>query len=96
VRLARGKKVLRSIGANVRRLRVRAGLTQEALGELARVQARYVQDVERAHASQLSVVVLAAIADALEVDVRVLFRAAELFPARPGRPPKKTRTQRAT
>lgn len=92
--LPRGKKVLRSIGANVRRFRERAHLTQEELAEAARIQSRYVQDIERARALQLSVVVLVAIADALDVDERALLRPAELQPARPGRPKKTTRKER--
>lgn len=86
--LSRENRVLRSIAGNVRRLRERAGLTQDELGERARVRGRYVQDIERARAFQVSVVVLVALAKVLGVDERVLLRPAELPPARRGRPPR--------
>jgi transcriptional regulator with XRE-family HTH domain len=94
VEFTRGTVLLRSIAGNVRRLRERAGLTQEALAESARVREKYVQDVERARALQLSVVVLAALADALGVEVAQLLRPAALPPARNGRPRKTTKSRK--
>jgi transcriptional regulator with XRE-family HTH domain len=78
--------VLRHIAANVRKLRLRRGMTQEQLAEAAHVEARYVQDVERAM-TNLSIDVLVALASALEVDERMLFRPREMASPKVGRPP---------
>jgi transcriptional regulator with XRE-family HTH domain len=79
------KRWLEYVGANVRRLRLRRGLTQEQLGELASIAPRYVQDVERGR-TNISFVVFIGLADALEVDPRDLLRPAKLAAPKPGRP----------
>jgi transcriptional regulator with XRE-family HTH domain len=79
---------LQSIAANVRRLRVRRGLTQEELAELARQDLSYLQRVERG-SSNLSMSVLLALANALEVPPGLLLRRAPLPPIKRGRPPKR-------
>jgi transcriptional regulator with XRE-family HTH domain len=84
---ARGKVVRRYIAANVRRLRVRHGWTQERLAELANIEPRYLQDVEKAR-TNLSLDVLVGLAQALKVDEWELFSPARLAPSRPGRPRK--------
>lgn len=73
------------LAANVRRHRVERGLTQEALAGLAGLEARYVQRIE-ATAANPTVTVLAALAGALNVDIRALFEPAEPEPRRVGRP----------
>ena len=83
---ARAEEVLESIAANVVRLRTARGYTQEALAERAELDLRYLQRVERAKVN-LSVAVLAQLADALDVAPGRLFRRAKLAPARRGRPP---------
>ena len=55
---------LRSVAANLRRLRLRRGLTQEALAERAGLDLSYEQRVERG-ATNLSMSVLVALARAL-------------------------------
>ncbi len=75
----------RSVAANVRALRERRGLTQEALAELAEVAPRYLQEVERARTNP-SLDMLVVLADALDVEPRRLLRFAQLVPRRPGRP----------
>lgn len=87
----RVRAVLASIGANVRGLRMRRGLTQEALAEKCALEPRTVQAVERGR-TNLSIAVLVSIASALDVDCRVLMRPGELQPPRAGRPPKSALT----
>jgi transcriptional regulator with XRE-family HTH domain len=82
--------LLRSIAANVRRIRLRRGLTQESLASRAEQDLSYVQRIERA-ATNLSVAVLYAIARALDVAPGVLLRTSTLRPSPRGRPPKKRR-----
>jgi transcriptional regulator with XRE-family HTH domain len=70
--------------SNVRRLRIRRGLTQERLAELAALDDRLVQRVKAAE-TNMKIAVLVAMA--LDVDLRRLLRPAEM-PKRPGgRPP---------
>ena len=85
---ARAETVLTYIAANVRRTRIRRGLTQEALAELAEIDVTYVQRVERAEVN-LSINVLVALADALEVAPTRLLRRAVMPARRVGRPRKK-------
>lgn len=84
--------VLGYIGANVRRLRLAKGLTQEALAEAADLDLRFLQRVERAQ-TNVSVPVIVALADALEVLPGALFRKGVLPEAKPGRP-RKARSSR--
>jgi transcriptional regulator with XRE-family HTH domain len=81
---------LASIAANVRRHRLRRGLTQEALAERAGQDLSYLQRVERG-ATNLSASVLFALAVALDVPPGLLVRKARLAPSRRGRPPKAKR-----
>jgi transcriptional regulator with XRE-family HTH domain len=83
--------VLTHIGANVRALRTRHGLTQERLAELADLDLRFVQRVERGQ-TNLSVAVLVALAEVLETTPAALFKKAALPAARVGRPPKARRS----
>ena len=82
-------QVLGYIGANTLRLRQQRGVTQERLAELADLDLRFIQRIERA-ARNLSIGVLVPLADALGVDPRELLAPAELLPARRGRPKKPT------
>lgn len=81
---------LGSIAANVRRARLRRGLTQEALAERAGQDLSYLQRVERG-ATNLTVGVLLALAKALGVPPAALVRKARLAPIQRGRPPKRKR-----
>lgn len=81
---------LRSIAANIRRLRARRGLTQESLAERAGIDLSYEQRVERG-VTNLSINVLVALAGALGVAPSVLLHKAALPVLRRGRP----RTRRA-
>ncbi len=78
---------LRSIAANVRRLRLGRGLTQEALAERAGLDLSYEQRVERG-ATNLSMSVLVALARALGVPPGLLLRKARLSTPQRGRPRK--------
>lgn len=71
-------------------MRVRQGLTQEKLAELADLDLRFIQRLERAE-SNVGVFALCDLADALSVPVGALFRKAELPPVTKGRPPAKKR-----
>ena len=64
--------VHRRLGANVRELRVRRRLTQEALGERAGLSHKFVGEVERG-VSNPSIESIAAIARALDTDIADLF-----------------------
>jgi DNA-binding XRE family transcriptional regulator len=81
---------LRYIAGNVRAWRIRRGLTQEALAEIADLDLRFIQRIERG-LTNLSMAVLVALADALDVAPQALLRAAKMSPSRPGRPRKVTR-----
>jgi transcriptional regulator with XRE-family HTH domain len=76
---------LQNIAANVRRLRLRHGWTQEELAERAKIEPRYVHSVEAARANP-TVRVLVALSRELEVDPPALFRPAKFSKQRPGRP----------
>jgi transcriptional regulator with XRE-family HTH domain len=80
---------LESIAANVRRVRLRRGFTQEVLAERAGQDLSYLQRIERG-ATNLSVGVLFALSVALDVSPGILVRKARYRPARRGRPPKRT------
>jgi len=90
-RSARVTTVLGYIGANVRRLRLKKGLTQEALAEVAELDLRFLQRVERGQ-TNVGVAVVVALADALGVAPGVLFKKAVLPDVKPGRPRKVRRT----
>jgi transcriptional regulator with XRE-family HTH domain len=80
--------VLTHIGANVRARRIKLGLTQERLAERADLDLRFVQRVERGQ-TNLSVAVLVALGEVLELAPPGFFRPAELPEPRVGRPPKR-------
>ncbi|MDI1429617.1 helix-turn-helix domain-containing protein [Polyangium sorediatum] len=86
-RPARVVEILGYIGANVRRLRLSRGLTQERLAEAAGLDLRFLQRVERGQ-TNVGVAVVVALADALNVPPARLFRKAALPEAKPGRPRK--------
>ena len=87
MRSATTKTILAYIGANVRRLRERKGLTQEKLAEAADVDVRYLQRIERGTVN-LSVDALVALAESLGVSPTSLFRPAKVTLPRVGRPAK--------
>lgn len=64
------KKIL---AGNVRRLRVSAGISQEALAERARLHRTYVSSVERAHRN-ITLENICALAEALGVPPSSLLR----------------------
>lgn len=76
---------MRYVAANLFRARVRAHMTQEQLAELADIDLRFLQRVERGQ-TNVSVAVVVALADALAVPVGALFRRASLPEAMRGRP----------
>jgi transcriptional regulator with XRE-family HTH domain len=88
MRNAHTRIILGYIGANIRRIRKRHGLTQEELSEAADLDARFVQRIERGQIN-LSIDVLISIADALTVKPTMLFRPEKLLPSRVGRPAHK-------
>jgi transcriptional regulator with XRE-family HTH domain len=61
-----------AFGANVRRLRLQRGGTQEVLAELVGVHPTYVGGIERGERNP-SLEKVIALARALQIDVRVLF-----------------------
>lgn len=83
-----GPRILGYIAANVRRTRTRRNMTQEKLAEAAGLSSVHVQRVERAEVN-MSVTVLAALAEALKVSPATLFKAAKFTPAATGRPKKR-------
>jgi transcriptional regulator with XRE-family HTH domain len=82
------KLYIERIGANVARLRIAQGLTQEALAEAADIAPRSVQRMERA-TQDVTITALVAIAEALGVPPGALLRPARLLPAIQGRPRRK-------
>jgi transcriptional regulator with XRE-family HTH domain len=84
------RTLLRSIAANVRALRIRQELTQEQLAEAAGLDPTFVQRIERG-STNVGVVALALLGDALEVWPAVLLKRAEPAVRRPGRPRKTSR-----
>ncbi|MBI5529066.1 MAG: helix-turn-helix transcriptional regulator [Deltaproteobacteria bacterium] len=88
MRSSRTTLLLRYVGANVRRLRVRRGMTQEGLAEAVDLDSRYLQRVERGTVN-LSIDVLVALADVFSVLPSRLLRRAEPESPKTGRPRKK-------
>jgi transcriptional regulator with XRE-family HTH domain len=85
---ARAQEFFDYIAGNVVRARARAGFTQEKLAEMAELDLRFLQRVERGR-TNMSVAVVVALADALGVLPGSLFKKATLPEVRRGRPPKK-------
>jgi transcriptional regulator with XRE-family HTH domain len=73
------------IAANVRRLRVRLGLTQAQLAEQAGFNGRHLQRIERG-VVDMRVESLGKLAQILGVTPGALLRPARLEPSTPGRP----------
>jgi transcriptional regulator with XRE-family HTH domain len=92
---ASASAVIAYVAANVRRARLRRGLTQEELAEAAGVDLTYLQRIERGTANP-SVRVLVSIANALDVPPSRLFRKARMPQRRRGRPPGRQRRSTAT
>lgn len=90
MRDAETRAVLESIGANLRKLRLREGITQEALAERAGMEVRFTQRVERGKID-IAISTLARLARALGVAPSVLLRPAKLEAAKPGRPPQQAK-----
>jgi len=72
--MSRIHKVRKQIGANIRSLRKRNGLSQKALGEKADLHCVYISEVERA-TKAISVEALWKISKALRVSLSRLLRA---------------------
>jgi len=85
---ARSRDVLKSIAANVRRLRSKRKLTQQQLAEEAGVDLRYLQKIEAAEID-FGVSLLEVLADALDVKPSTLLKSARLASPVRGRPPNK-------
>jgi DNA-binding XRE family transcriptional regulator len=80
------RALLESVAANVRRCRQKRDLTQEQLAELAGIELRSLQNIETGR-TNLRVVTLHRLAEALGVAPAVLLEPGKL-PTRPrGRPP---------
>ena len=79
--------LLESIAANIRRWRVKRGLTQENLAEGLAVDLRHVQRIERG-SLDIRMTTLARIAAVLETTPGELVRKAKLAPPKRGRPKK--------
>ena len=77
------------IAANVRRLREKRGLSQERFAEVAGLDFRFSQRVERGRLN-FSIETLVRLAAALDTTPGTLLRPAKLSPPKPGRPRKKT------
>lgn len=76
------------IAANVRRLREKRGLSQERFAEVAGLDFRFTQRVERGRLN-FSIETLVRLAAALDTTPGALLRPAKLSPPKPGRPRKK-------
>jgi transcriptional regulator with XRE-family HTH domain len=85
--------VLVYVGANVRRLRLAQGLSQEQLAEVVGLHWTYVQRVEQ-RGVNISLSVLLMLAHALDVKPEALLKPAKLPPLKRGRPPKKPPTKK--
>jgi transcriptional regulator with XRE-family HTH domain len=86
------EEVLTHIGANLRARRQKLELTQERVAELANLDLRFVQRVERGQ-TNLSVAVLVALAEVLGCAPAAFFKPAILPAARLGRPRKRPATR---
>ena len=61
-------KILTSFGCNVKTIRLKKKLTQESLGELAQINAKYLGEIERGEKNP-TVFVLHKLSEALDVPV---------------------------
>ena len=76
------------VAANVRRLREKRGLSQAQFAEVAGLDFRFTQRVERGRLN-FSIETLVRLAAALDTTPGALLRPAKLSPAKPGRPRKR-------
>ncbi|MFW6031488.1 MAG: helix-turn-helix domain-containing protein [Myxococcota bacterium] len=82
------EQVVGFLAANVRRTRLRRGLTQEELAEAADLSTVHLQRIERG-AADIRVTALARLAEALGVQPGTLLRPSRPQKRRAGRPTKK-------
>ncbi|WP_324293042.1 MULTISPECIES: helix-turn-helix transcriptional regulator [Sorangium] len=75
------------VGANVRRLRMKRGMTQEGLAEAVDLHLTFIQRIEAGRAN-LTLTTVVALASALEVAPARLLRPAKLPEVKRGRPRK--------
>lgn len=87
MRSVRAQVFIGNIAGNLRRIRLRQGLTQQSLAEEADLDLSFVQRVERA-AENLSIGSLVKLADALRISPAQLLRPARRPAVKRGRPPK--------
>ena len=80
------RSVSESLSANLRRLRVKRGLTQEATAKAAALDLSYFLRIERCKANP-SLRILCSLANTLGVEPARLLRKAKPIARRPGRPP---------
>ena len=80
-------KGLKSIAANIRKLRLRLGMTQPELAKPAGLATRYVQTLESGKANPTAAVIIK-VADALDVAPGALFKEGPMDDRTPGRPKK--------
>ncbi len=66
------KLLLKNIGNNLKKQRVKSGLTQEKLGEVAGVNCKYIGEIERGEKNP-TVVILFKLTKALGISVEALF-----------------------
>ena len=93
IRKALLEKYLTYVGANLYRLRVAQGLTQEQLAHRAGVELSFFQRVERAK-TNVSLASLLALASAVNVPIQMLLEPARMGPPRRGRPRQSVRSRR--
>jgi transcriptional regulator with XRE-family HTH domain len=85
-------QLLESVAANIRRIRKRRGYTQEQLAERAALDLKFLQKVETG-TSNISIVTLWRVTEALGVDATKLMQAAHLPKAKRGRPRGKAKSE---
>jgi transcriptional regulator with XRE-family HTH domain len=78
---------LQCVGSNVRRWRLRCGLTQEELATRLSTAPRHVQRIERGEMN-MSLLYLRRVARVLGTEPGALLRANKLIERKPGRPKK--------
>jgi transcriptional regulator with XRE-family HTH domain len=93
--LRASRHTLRSIAANVRRIRLQRRLTQEQLAEAASLEARTIQTLEAGDTNP-SAAVLVVVSDALGVKPGALFLPARVATRAVGRPRKAAAARRPT
>jgi len=79
---------LEYFGSNLRRCRLKRGLTQEALATTAGMDARFIRRIERG-SMNLRFDTIVRLADALDVEPAALLRKTKVVRPKPGRPRRK-------